>query len=59
MIRIDVTEDVKQRASEGRLTSEEQQQMRDEIQYDRKYLVRSRRVLSDLLLENTRAREDK
>ena len=59
MIRIDVTEDVKQRASEGRLTSEEQQQMRDEIQYDRKYLVRSRRVLSDLLLENTHAQEDK
>ena len=55
MIRIQITEDVKQRASKGQLTSEERQQMRDEIHYYRRHLVRARKILTDLLLENTAA----
>lgn len=55
MIRIQITEDMKYRASKGQLTNEERQQIREELSYYRRNLIRSRKVLTDLLLENTAA----
>ena len=54
-MEMEITEDIKYRASKGQLTREEQQQMRDEIQYYRRHLIKSRKILTDLLLENTAA----
>jgi len=54
-MEMEITEDIKYRASKGQLTREEQQQMRDEIRYYRRHLIKSRKILTDLLLENTAA----
>lgn len=51
-----VTDDIKCRASLGQLTNEERQQMRDEMHWYRQHLMHPRKILVDLLLENTRVK---
>lgn len=56
MVYFNVTEDIKYRASKGLLTNKERQQMKDEILWHRKRLIRHRKILEDLILENTKVK---
>ena len=53
MIHFDITDDIKYRASKGLLTDNERRKMREEMLWYRQHLMTPRKILFDLLLENT------